>query len=281
MRFFVVKTFCFSVASLRTFVKQFLFYMKIALIQSSLLWENPTANRNHFEEKINAIAEKVDLIVLPEMFTTGFTMNPEIVFETMHGETIQWLQSLAKAKNSAITGSLVIKENGNFYNRLVFVFPSGEIQFYDKRHLFTLAGEDKVYTYGKGKLIVDYLGWKICPLICYDLRFPVFARNIEEYDVLIYVANWPKTRINAWDILLKARSVENLCYTIGVNRFGFDRNNLEYVGHSQAVDFLGNYILEPQETEGVFIVELNKEKLLETRNILGFLNDRDSFEIKL
>ena len=139
MRFFVVKTFCFSVASLRTFVKQFLFYMKIALIQSSLLWENPTANRNHFEDKINAITEKVDLIVLPEMFTTGFTMNPEIVFETMHGETIQWLQSLAKAKNSAITGSLVIKENGNFYNRLVFVFPSGEIQFYDKRHLFTLA----------------------------------------------------------------------------------------------------------------------------------------------
>jgi predicted amidohydrolase len=254
--------------------------MKIALIQSSLFWENPTANRNYFEEKINAIAEKVDLIVLPEMFTTGFTMNPSAVAETMQGETISWLQSLAKTKNSAITGSLVIKENNNFYNRLVFVFPSGEIQFYDKRHLFTLAGEDKVYTSGNQKLIVDYLGWKICPLICYDLRFPVFARNIEDYDVLIYVANWPKPRINAWDILLQARSVENICYTIGVNRVGLDANNFEYVGHSQGVDFLGTYILEPQEAEGVFIVELNKEKLLETRNQLGFLNDSDSFELK-
>ena len=254
--------------------------MKIALIQSSLFWENPKANRNYFEEKINTITEKVDLIVLPEMFTTGFTMNPEIVFETMEGETIQWLKSLAKAKNIAITGSLVIKENGNFYNRLVFIFPSGEIKVFNKRHLFTLAFEDESYTSGREKLIVEYLGWKICPLICYDLRFPVFSRNTENYDLLIYVANWPKTRINAWDILLKARSVENLCYTIGVNRVGFDDNNFEYVGHSQAVDFLGNYILEPQENEGVFIVELNKEKLIENRNKLGFLNDRDAFELK-
>jgi len=254
--------------------------MKVALIQSSLFWENPKANRNHFEEKINAFTEQVDLIVLPEMFSTGFTMNPEAVFETMQGETILWIQSLAKAKNSAITGSLVIKENDNFYNRLLFVFPSGEIQFYDKRHLFTLAGEEKVYTSGKEKLIVEYLGWKICPLVCYDLRFPVFARNVEDYDVLIYVANWPKSRILAWDILLKARSVENMCYTIGVNRTGFDDNNFEYNGHSQTVDYMGYYVLEPQETEGVFIVELNKEKLNEARNKLGFLNDRDSFELK-
>jgi omega-amidase len=254
--------------------------MKIALIQSSLSWENPAANRNHFEEKINALTEKVDLIVLPEMFSTGFTINPETVAETMEGETIRWLQSLAKAKKIAITGSLVIKENDSFYNRLVFVFPSGEIQFYDKRHLFTLAGEDKVYTSGNQKLIIEYLGWKICPLVCYDLRFPVFARNVEDYDLLIYVANWPKVRIQAWDILLKARSVENLCYTIGVNRVGFDGNNHEYNGHSQTVDFLGNYMLEPQETDAVFIVELNKEKLLETRSKLGFLNDKDSFELK-
>jgi predicted amidohydrolase len=254
--------------------------MKVALIQSSLFWENPIANRNYFEEKINAITEKVDLIVLPEMFTTGFSMNPKNLAETMQGETISWLQSLAKAKNSAITGSLVIKENNNFYNRLVFVFPSGEIQFYDKRHLFTLAGEDKVYTSGEEKLIVDYLGWKIFPLVCYDLRFPVFARNVDDYDLLIYVANWPKPRINAWDILLKARSVENMCYTIGVNRIGFDASKFEHVGHSQAIDFLGNYILEPQETEDVFIVELNQEKLLETRKKLGFLNDRDAFELK-
>ena len=254
--------------------------MKIALIQSPLIWENPKANRNYFDEKINSIAENIDLIVLPEMFTTGFTMSPNDVAETMQADTILWLQSLAKAKKIAITGSLIIKENNNFYNRLVFVFPSGEMQFYDKNHLFTLAGEDKTYTKGTQKLIVDYLGWKICPLVCYDLRFPVFARNVEDYDVLIYVANWPKLRINAWDILLKARSVENMCYTIGVNRIGLDNNNFEYVGHSQAVDYLGNYILEPQENEGIFIVELNKEKMLETRRKLGFLNDRDTFEIK-
>ena len=254
--------------------------MKISIIQSSLFWENPTANRNYFDKKINSITEKVDLIVLPEMFTTGFTMNPSVVAETMKGETVLWLQSLAKAKNSAITGSIVITENNNYYNRLLFVFPSGEIQFYDKLHLFTLAGESKVYTKGNQKLIVEYLGWRICPLICYDLRFPVLARNVEDYDVLLYVANWPKPRINAWDILIQARSVENLCYTIGVNRTGFDNNNNEYVGHSQVVDFLGNYILEPMESESVFNIVLNKEKLVETRNKLGFLNDRDIFELK-
>jgi omega-amidase len=254
--------------------------MKVALIQSALIWENPIANRNHFEEKINAITAKVDLIVLPEMFTTGFTINPKAVAEKMQGETILLLRSLAKAKNFAITGSLIIKEIDSFYNRLVFVFPSGEVQYYDKKHLFSLAGEDKVYTSGKEKLIVEYLGWKICPLICYDLRFPVFACNVENYDLLFYVANWPKARVNAWDILLKARAVENMCYTIGVNRMGLDDNNFEYNGHSQAVDFLGNYLLEPQESEGVFIIELDKEKLQETRNKLGFLNDRDSFELK-
>ncbi len=253
--------------------------MKIALIQSSLFWENPTANRSYFEEKINAITEKVDLIVLPEMFSTGFSMNPKEVFETMEGETILWLQSLAKAKNSAITGSLIIKEGGNFYNRLVFVFPSGDIQFYDKRHLFTLAGEDKIYTSGRKKLIVKYKGFKICLLICYDLRFPVFSRNKEDYDVLIYVANWPKPRINAWDSLLKARAIENMCYTIGVNRIGIDANHFEYNGHSQIIDFSGEYLLEPQENEEVYYTTLHKRNLLDFREKFGFLKDRDSFTV--
>jgi omega-amidase len=251
--------------------------MKITLIQTPLFWENPNKNRVYLTEKINAISSDVDLIVLPEMFTSGFTMKPKNVAETMQGETISWLKETAKEKNCAITGSLVIEENNNYYNRLVFVFPSGEIQTYDKRHLFTLAGEDKVYTSGKDKLIVDYKGFKICPLICYDLRFPVFSRNVEEYDILIYVASWPKPRTNAWDILLKARAVENMSYVIGVNRVGVDDNNLEYVGHSQAVDFLGNYIQEPKETEEVFMVDFDKEKLLETRSKLAFLNDRDNF----
>ncbi|GEC78454.1 amidohydrolase [Flavobacterium aquatile] len=254
--------------------------MKIALIQTELSWENPNENKALLQEKINAISQYVDLIVLPEMFTSGFTMNPRNVAQTMQGDAISWLKETAKDKNCAITGSLVIEENGNYCNRLVFVFPNGEIQTYDKRHLFTLAGEDKVYTAGKDKLIVDYKGFKICPLICYDLRFPVFARNVEDYDVLIYVANWPKPRVNAWDILLKARAVENMSYVIGVNRIGFDENNHEYVGHSQAVDFLGNYIQEPQEIEGFFIVELDKNELIETREKLNFLTDRDEFQIK-
>ena len=253
--------------------------MKIALIQSSLVWENPKANRNNFEEKINAISEKVDLIVLPEMFTSGFTMNPKDVCEAMDGETVLWLKLIAKAKNSAITGSLIIKENNNYYNRLVFVFPSGEIQFYDKRHLFTLAGEEKVYTSGIKKLIIDYLGFKICPLICYDLRFPVFSRNNEEYDVLLYVANWPKVRINAWDALLKARAIENISYTIGVNRVGIDNNKLEYNGHSQIIDFSGNHLLEPQENEDIYITTLHKNYLLDFREKFGFLNDRDAFTV--
>lgn len=253
--------------------------MKIALIQTSLSWENPTENRSHLAQKITGFMEDVDLIVLPEMFSSGFTMNPKTVAETMHGETVSWIQHLAKAKNCAITGSLVIEENGNYYNRLVFVYPTGEVKTYDKRHLFTLAGEHQFYTAGKEKLVVEWKGFKICPLICYDLRFPVFSRNVEDYDVLLYVANWPKLRINAWDILLKARAVENMCYTIGVNRIGSDANNHEYVGHSQAVDFLGNYLLEPQKSDAVFIVELDKDKLLETRKKLAFLNDRDEFKI--
>ncbi|UFH36079.1 amidohydrolase [Flavobacterium acetivorans] len=254
--------------------------MQVILIQAPLIWENPKVNRTNFEEKINAISSAVDLIVLPEMFTTGFTMNPSEVAETMQGETVLWMQSLAKAKNSAITGSIVIEENSNFYNRMLFVFPSGEIQYYDKRHLFILAGEDKVYKAGSQKLIVDYLGWKICPFVCYDLRFPVFSRNVEDYDLLLYVASWPKIRTNAWDALLKARAIENMSYVIGVNRTGEDANGYAYIGHSQVVDFLGDHIVDPQEKDGVFKAELNKEKMLQTRQKLGFLNDKDAFELK-
>ncbi|MCI9844260.1 nitrilase family protein [Flavobacterium pectinovorum] len=254
--------------------------MKIALIQSDLVWESPKGNIFDFEAKISEIKASVDLIVLPEMFSTGFTMNPKDVAETMQGETVLWMQALAKEKKSAIAGSLIIQENNQFYNRMLFVFPTGEIQFYDKRHLFTLAGEDKVYTAGNKKQIVEYLGWKICLQVCYDLRFPVFARNVENYDLLLYVANWPKVRINAWDILLKARAVENLSYTIGVNRTGFDANHHQYNGHSQVIDFLGNPILEPQENEGVFIVGLDKNIMLETRKKMDFLSDKDVFEIQ-
>jgi omega-amidase len=253
--------------------------MKIAIIQSNLYWENPEMNRKYFQKKIQAINTDIDLIVLPEMFTSGFTMNPTSVAETMDGQTIKLLQTLAQTKNCAITGSLVIEENGNYYNRLVFVFPNGTIETYNKKHLFILSGEDKAYKAGAQKVIVNYKDFKICVLICYDLRFPVFSRNVEDYHILLYVANWPKPRINAWDTLLKARAIENMCFTIGVNRIGADNNNYEYIGHSQVNDFLGNSILEPQKEEGVYIVTLNKKELLETREKLNFLNDRDAFKI--
>ena len=213
------------------------------------------------------------------MFTSGFTMHPKSVAENLHGETIQWLQSLASKNQLAITGSLVIEEKGNYYNRMVFVFPNGDITSYDKRHLFTLAGENLVYNPGKSKTIVTYKDWKICLQICYDLRFPVFVRNVESYDLLIYVANWPKPRINAWNILLKARAVENLCYVVGVNRIGEDSNQHLYVGHSQVIDELGNFIVEPSENEEIFTALLDKNKMLETRSKLNFLNDQDAFKL--
>ncbi len=253
--------------------------MKTALIQTNIIWENPTENRRILEEKINAMNEVIDLIILPEMFTSGFTMHPNSVAETMNGTTISWLKNIAKAKNCAITGSLIITENENFYNRMVFVFPNGEIQHYDKKHLFTLAGEDKVYTSGNEKVIIEYNNWKICLHVCYDLRFPVFSRNTENYDIIIYVASWPKVRTNAWDILLKARAVENVSFAIGVNRIGIDNNDFEYIGHSQIIDELGNFIIEPTENEGVFMANLDKNKMLDTRNKLNFLNDKDAFNL--
>ena len=254
--------------------------MKIALFQTKLAWENPAVNRKFIEEYFLNEDESFDLFVLPEMFTSGFTMNPSAVAETMDGETMTWLKELAKKKTCAITGSLVVKENGNFYNRMVFVFPSGEVQFYNKRHLFTLAGEEKVYAKGNEKVIVNYNNWNICLQVCYDLRFPVFVRNVEKYDLLLYVANWPKPRINAWDTLLKARAIENMCYTIGVNRVGEDANQLEYPGHSKAFDFLGNTLLDCELELGVFIIELDKTSQNDARAKFNFLNDMDIFEIR-
>ena len=255
-------------------------HLKIVILQADLVWHDAEQNRIQFSKKINQIKEDVDLIILPEMFTTGFSMKPEKVAETMQEETVKWMQKMASEKKAAIAGSIIITENNNYYNRFLFVHPSGEIEYYDKRHLFTLAGEDKIYTSGENKLIINYKGWKICPLICYDLRFPVWARNIEEYDILIYVANWPKPRISAWDTLLKARAIENMCYTIGVNRVGTDANNLEYSGHSVVYDSLGKkltHIKTNQEDKA--IIKFTKKHISEIRTKLNFLNDRDSFKL--
>lgn len=251
--------------------------MQVSIIQAPLFWENPEVNRNYFAAKIQNIPEETLLVVLPEMFTSGFTMNPHEVAEDMDGITVTWMKTTAMNRNLALMGSMVIREEGLFYNRLLFVFPTGEVEYYDKRHLFSLAGEDKIYTKGNEKKIINYLGWRICPLICYDLRFPVFSRFNEDYDLLIYVANWPQPRIGAWDVLLKARAIENMSYVIGVNRIGEDVNENVYPGHSQILDYFGNYLAEHSEKEFVTSVRLDKELMLANRNKFGFLRDRDGF----
>ncbi|WP_299553547.1 amidohydrolase [Seonamhaeicola sp.] len=255
--------------------------LKVALVQSDLVWENPKGNRNNFSEKLESISEKVDLVVLPEMFTTGFTMNAGEVAETMQGETVSWMKRMASKLDTAIMGSVVISEDGKFYNRLLFVEASGKLTTYDKKHTFTLVGEEKTYAGGTERVIISYKGWKICPLICYDLRFPVWARNTEDYDVLIYVANWPKPRVSAWDALLKARAIENMSYCIGVNRVGVDGVKIGYSGHSAAYDVLGNQMtsIRPYE-EQIETITLEKRHIQKYRNTLKFLNDRDDFILK-
>ena len=254
--------------------------LKITSLQVDIAWESPKINIEKYTKMINSITEDVDLIILPEMFSTGFSMNPSNCAETMDGESVTWMKEIARQKQIAIMGTLAIKENDKFYNRLVFVHPKGELEYMDKRHLFSYGGEDKVYSSGNKQLIIHYKGWKISPMICYDLRFPVWTRNTNDYDVLIFMANWPKPRINAWDTLLKARAIENMCYTIGVNRIGVDGNKLEYVGHTQTIDMLGNVISDSVEKKEMIIeATLNKEELITTRNKFQFLNDRDSFEI--
>ena len=254
--------------------------MKIALIQTHLSWEDPQANRDNFTNKIKSIKEKPDLIVLPETFATGFTMKPHNVAEAPDGKSVTWMKETAAEHNCAITGSLVIKEDSRYYNRMYFVEPGGKTTIYNKRHLFTLAGEDEEYTPGREKVIVDYKGWKICLQVCYDLRFPVFVRNVEDYDMLLYPANWPDQRILAWDTLLPARAIENMCYVIAVNRVGEDDKGNMHSGHSQVIDYLGGYMLEPQEADDVFIVTLDKDAKAKAREKYGFLNDRDSFTLQ-
>ncbi len=255
--------------------------LKITILQSDLVWENASENRKNFETKIDAIIEPTDIIVLPEMFTTGFAMQPEYLAETMDGTTIHWMLQLAKTTNSAICGSIIITENKHFYNRFLFITPSGEIHQYNKRHLFSLAGEHERYQKDNKQVIIDYKGWKICPLVCYDLRFPVWSRNTSNYDILIYVANWPKPRITAWNTLLKARAIENMSYVIGANRIGTDANGHEYTGNSIVLDELGSEMTPLSEnTEAILTTTLSKEKLLASRNRFNFLGDQDEFEIR-
>lgn len=253
--------------------------LHIALIQTALEWENPEKNRTNLSVKIDEINSPVDLIVLPEMFTSGFTMNPKSMPTLEADKTIQWMQQEAKKRDAAITGSIVFHENGHFYNRLLFVTAAGILATYDKRHTFTLAGENKVYRAGQKRVVVDYEGFRICPLICYDLRFPVWSRNTTDYDLLVYVANWPKLRIMAWDVLLRARAIENMAYCVGVNRVGNDANGIEYPGHSVVYDSLGKS-LKFSTKETTLCATLTKQHLVSTRDKFNFLADRDDFNLK-
>lgn len=250
------------------------------MFQIPLVWEKPQANRDYITQKIESLSHKTNLIVLPEMFTTGFTMHAASVAENHLDTTTLWMQTMAQKHQCALTGSIIVKEKNRFFNRLYFITADGEIHFYDKRHLFSYAGEDKTFAAGDKKLIVNLHGWKICPLICYDLRFPVWSRNTENYDLLLYVANWPETRIGAWDTLLQARAVENLSYCIGLNRTGIDDNQISYPGHSGVYNAFGENISGGiSEKETIITAILDKDELVSLREKFRFLDDRDTFSI--
>jgi predicted amidohydrolase len=250
--------------------------IKIALVQASLIWESPKKNRDVFSKKIVSVSMDVDVIILPEMFTSGFTMCPDNILLSEDEATLTWMRVMAQNSNAAIVGSIIYREGIRSYNRLFFVKPDGSVSTYDKRHTFTLAGEHEKYTAGTKQLLVNYKGFTFCPLICYDLRFPVWSRNTMAYDVLLYVANWPKPRVEAWDALLRARAIENMTYCVGVNRIGTDANGHSYLGHSGVYDALGKQLLFSEDEE-VLEVTLSKKHITETRQKLGFLNDRDGF----
>lgn len=254
--------------------------LQITIVQTALLWQNVSGNLEALEEKILGITEETNVIFLPEMFTTGFSMEPEKCAEQMNGPTMQWMARLAEAKKAVITGSIIIEENNKYYNRLIWMYPGGMYQIYDKRHLFGMANEDQYYEAGDEKVIINYKGWRICPMICYDLRFPVWARNEDEFDILFYVANWPNKRSYDWKSLLAARAIENQCYVIGVNRVGTDENGHEYSGNSMVVDPGWNKVLfEKSEEEIVFTTSLSAHHLKEVRSKLPFLQDRDAFTL--
>ncbi len=253
--------------------------LQITLVQSHLHWEDKETNLNMFQAKLEQIPSSTDIIVLPEMFSTGFTMNAAAMAENMQGKTVMWMQEMAKKHQAVITGSLIINNNEKFYNRLIWAQPDGIILHYDKRHLFSMADEDKTYTAGNTKLIVNWKGWKICPLICFDLRFPVWSRNTESYDLLMYTANWPERRIQHWNKLLYARAIENQCFVIGLNRIGEDATGMHYTGQSVAIDPMGEHMFEPHALEANNTVILKHEEIVKLRRYMQFLKEQDQFTI--
>ncbi len=256
--------------------------LTFTLIQTNLFWENKEANLEVLKEKILSIKEQTQIVVLPEMFSTGFSMQPTRFAETMQGNTVEWMRKIAAEKRIILTGSLMIEENGNYYNRLVWMLPNGKTWYYDKRHCFAYANEDKHYKAGNKKIITQANGWKINLQVCYDLRFPVWARQQKDdlFDAIIYVANWPQRRSYAWKSLLVARAIENQCYVIAVNRVGNDGHNIEHSGDSMVINPLGEILYQKQDDEDIFTITLDKKTLEETRSKFPFWKDADDFMLK-
>lgn len=253
--------------------------LTVKLIQTSLHWHDAKANRDHFDDLITADDTPADLVVLPEMFTTGFTMDATTHAEKMDGESIKWMTRVASDRGITLCGSLIIEEDGRFYNRLIWMSPNGQCAHYDKRHLFRMAGEEEHFAAGTQRKIFELNGWKVCPLICYDLRFPVWSRGVNAYDLMLFVANWPATRRSAWQMLLPARAIENQCYALGVNRIGIDGNDKGYSGDSAVHDYLGNAILECGDRACAETVCLDGDALARYRKKFPAYLDADSFEI--
>ena len=265
--------------------------LRFSLIQTNLHWEDKEKNLAMFAEKINNLQEPAHVIILPEMFSTGFSMKPELLAEKMDGLTVKWMKKISGQKKIILTGSIIVEEEGQYYNRLIWMQPDGRFGYYDKRHLFAYAEEDKHYSPGNKRLIASVNGWKINLLVCYDLRFPVWSRqfptstsgdeNGYEYDVLIYVANWPQKRSTAWKTLLQARAIENQSYVIGVNRVGKDGNEIDHAGDSMVIDPLGEILYHQKDKEDIFTITLDKDHLEKVRTRFPFLKDADDFTISL
>lgn len=252
--------------------------LTIQMLQCTLAWEQPQQNLERMEEFLEG-ACPADLLLLPEMFTTGFSMRPELFAEKHQQHTLEWMTALAKHRNIAVTGSMMYRAGDRFTNRLYFVYPDGTAVTYDKKHLFRMGAEQEHYTAGSEKLVIDYKGWRICPLVCYDLRFPVFSRNVEDYDLLLYVANWPARRSHHWRSLLVARAIENQCYVAACNRVGADGNGVDHSGHSMFVDHGGEILQEVADEEKLLTAVFSKEKLLSAREKFPVLLDRDAFRL--
>lgn len=256
--------------------------LTITTIQTELIWEDKAANLKHFETKIEALRQPTEVVILPEMFSTGFSMQPKRLAETMDGPTVQWMRETAARKRIILTGSVIIEENGNYFNRLIWMLPNGQFGYYDKRHRFAYAGEDKEYTAGAKRLVASVKGWRVLLLVCYDLRFPVWSRQAseQEYDLLLYVANWPEWRSHAWKTLLQARAIENQCFVAGVNRIGNDGHDIYHSGDSMIIDPLGATLYHAGAKDEINTITLEKDELARVRERFPFWRDADHFSIE-